>query len=326
VFFLFVGAALILAIGLGAAAYATTQVVQAQGAERGVQTGMAQGRFEAGFSGRDGAAFDEQGPGGPGMHGDDTYLAEALGITVEELQAAQATAWSNAIDQALEQGLITEAQAAMLKENSAPDQAPQGGRGGRHGGGFFGGLIGPDSGIDQEALLAEALGISVEELQTARQEAADLAIQARIDSGELTAEQAELLKARQAIHDYIDREALTAAALGMTVEELQAAHEAGTDLPALIEEKGLTEEEFQAALQSAYESAVQQAVEDGVITQAQADLLLSSDAGMPFGGSHGFDDGGRGKGGRGKGGPGQFGPDGDCPPAAQETPAAGDGL
>jgi hypothetical protein len=50
-------------------------------------------------------------------------------------------------------------------------------------------------------------------------------------------------------------------------------------MPDLLEELGLTQEKFQAAMQTAYENMVNQAVKDGVITQAQADLLLSEKAG-----------------------------------------------
>ncbi len=93
------------------------------------------------------------------------------------------------------------------------------------------------------------------------------------------------MRARQALMGTIDRGALEAQALGMTVEELQAAREEGKFIPDLIEEQGLTQEEFQEAVQAAYEQMINQAVADGVITQAQADLLLSAEAqpghGMP---------------------------------------------
>ena len=47
----------------------------------------------------------------------------------------------------------------------------------------------------------------------------------------------------------------------------------------LLDEQGLTSEEFQQALQAAYEAALQKAVADGVITQEQADQLLSQQDG-----------------------------------------------
>jgi hypothetical protein len=243
-------------------------------------------------------------PGGrgdfPGKGGEDnTYLAQALGITTEELQAAQQAAWTKAIDQALEKGLITQAQADKLK-------ARNDGFFGR-GGNPFGMLLVDDNSIDMNALLAQELGITVDDLQAAREKDSELALQARIDSGEITQEQADLMKARQALKDYINPEKLTAQALGMTVEELQAARQAGKDMATLLEEKGMTQEEFQAAQKAAYEAAVKQAVADGVITQAQADLVLANPDNFWAGGMPGYDGGHRG--GRG----GRPGDNGGCP-------------
>lgn len=169
-------------------------------------------------------------------------------------------------------------------------------------GGHPGGAGGPEF----DTYLAEALGITVEELQAARQKAQEAALQAAVDDGRLTAEQADMIKAREALMQYIDREALTAQALGVTVDDLQAAREAGKSIPALIEELGLDADEVQAAFQAAYEAAVAQAVQDGVITQAQADEFLSHEKG--------FEMFGRGMHGRGRPGPGMN----EAPPAAPE--------
>jgi hypothetical protein len=78
---------------------------------------------------------------------------------------------------------------------------------------------------------------------------------------------------------------------------------------------------FQSSMQSAYEAAVQQAVKDGVITQAQADLILKNAPGMGFGGFR--EPGGmRGLGGLGgfEGGPGRHGAWGSDKPADSTTP------
>ncbi|RME84348.1 MAG: hypothetical protein D6775_05695 [Caldilineae bacterium] len=166
--------------------------------------------------------------------GQTDYLAEALGITSAELQAAYQKANEAAIDQALEQGLITQAQADWLKARGLPF-----GKMGRFG--FFGGTI------DMDSLLADALGISVDELQAAQQAARDAALQDAVDAGRITQEQADQIKARQALRDY------------------------------------LQEQGFQDSIRSLYEDAVQKAVEAGVITQEQADQILS-DVGPGFGG------------------------------------------
>jgi ribosomal protein S20 len=197
-------------------------------------------------------------------------LAAALGITVEQLQAAQDTAQAEALEQAVSQGLITQEQADRITEN--------GGRGLPF---LRKGLAG--SAIDYNALLADALGISTDDLQAARSEAFVTAIDRAVEQGTITQERADLMKGRQAL---------------------------------------ALDEKFQSSLQSAYEAAIAQAVEDGVITQAQADLILenSQQKGFPgwggaFGSPHGF--GGRGR----HGFPGGALPDLPAEPAAPAAPA-----
>lgn len=73
----------------------------------------------------------------------------------------------------------------------------------------------------------------------------------------------------------VDREAILAEALGITVEELAAAREAGVSVHELIDQAGLDEATVRTEIQTAITEAVQQAVTDGVITQEQADALLN---------------------------------------------------
>jgi hypothetical protein len=213
-------------------------------------------------------ALDDRGPGvgGPG----DTYLADALGVTAAELTAAYQEAQDAAIDQALDEGLITEAQAAQLKNGT-----------GRRGGPDLFRWSGAE--IDEQALLADALGISADELADAQQEGSDARLAQAVTDGRITQEQADLQKAKQALHQYIE----------------------DNDL---------------------YGKAVTAAVADGVLTQAQADAILSAKTGMHgFGGDFGGFMPGRpgGHGGMGDmgglmpGGPG--GPGGATP---QQQPAA----
>lgn len=189
----------------------------------------------------------------------DAYLADALGITTAELQTAQQKAFEAALTQAVEKGLITQAQADALKQRGSL---------GRHGFGMLGGWFGQDAedSIDMEALLAEALGISVDELQAARAKAHDAALAQAVEDGRITQEQADQMKAQQALKTYLDDQGL------------------------------------ESQLRSLYEQAVQNAVKAGVITQAQADQILSQQ-GRGFG-MHGFEmrgHGGHGFGGRGFG-------------------------
>lgn len=210
---------------------------------------------------QDGRGF-RGGHGGAFGHNEEA-LAAALGITVETLDAAQQEAYAAALQQAVAQGLITQEEADALLSG-------EGGRGFRRHG-----LRGAE--IDFNALLADALGITVEALDAAREEAQASALAAAVADGQITQEQADLIQARQALRDYIDQEAITAAALGITVEELEAAKADGQHLRDIIEARGLDVETVQAALQAGYEAAVQQAVTAGIITQAQADQILSGE-------------------------------------------------
>lgn len=161
---------------------------------------------------------------GAGFGVSDEALAQALGISVAELQSARQKAAEAALKQAVEQGLITEKQAEWFQSDSG--RFPFGNR-------LFAWLN--QNGIDLNGLLAEALGISVEELNEARQKAVEIAIDQAVANGKLTQEQADLMKARQAL---------------------------------------FSNQNFINAMRAAFEAAVKKAVEEGVITKAQADLLL----------------------------------------------------
>lgn len=183
-------------------------------------------------------------------------LAAALGIDVETLQAAHETAMTQALEQAVSAGLITQEQADNLSAR---------GFAGRHG---FGKGILEANGIDYDALLAEALNISVEQLEAARTQAFTTSVDNAVAEGTITQEQADLIKGQTAL---------------------------------------FADENFQNSMQTAFEAAVQQAVSDGVITQAQSDRILEaqSQRGGFFGrgglGGHGFGGPGFGRHGRGGG-------------------------
>ena len=65
-----------------------------------------------------------------------------------------------------------------------------------------------------------------------------------------------------------------AQALGLTPEELETRRLAGDTPWDIAEEQGLTTEQFQELMITARTSAINQAVADGLITQAQADFML----------------------------------------------------
>ncbi len=196
------------------------------------------------------------GPFGYGMMGaanGDDALAEALGISVDELNTAQQEAYQAAVQQGVDQGLITQAQADDMLNRSV---------GSRIGGRWMGWLF--QNGVDFQALLADALGISVEDLQAAQVEAAEIRLEQAVADGRITAEQADLMRSRYAL---------------------------------------FSNETFQNSMQTAFENAVNEAVSSGVITQAQADQILEQQGSFGLrGGMFGFGGCRGGRGGFGEGG------------------------
>ncbi|MCI0520180.1 MAG: hypothetical protein L0Z70_07965 [Chloroflexi bacterium] len=192
-------------------------------------------------------------------------LAEALGITTDELSAAQQEAKGAALDQAVEEGLITAAQAEELRSTGAAFPF----------GGNWGGWL-SQQGIDYQALLADALGISTDDLQAAYGKAVSARIDQAVANGNLSEEQADLMKGQYALR---------------------------------------SSSAFQTAMQAAFETAVKAAVESGVITQAQADLILERAQNGPAGfpGMDGFPGRGFDRPGRGMDGA-PFQPDGGFQP------------
>jgi hypothetical protein len=127
--------------------------------------------------------------------------------------------------------------------------------------------------VDYQALLAEELGITVAELEAAQRAAREAAVDQLVEAGVLTEEQGELALAAANLRSYLDRHDLMAEALGMTPEALTQARLDGKTLAEILDEQGLTLSEYQEKLSAAYEEALAQAVEDGVITQDQLDQL-----------------------------------------------------
>lgn len=206
-------------------------------------------------------------------------LAEALGISVEELQAAQVVAREAAVEQAVAEGLITQEQA---------DELLSGDWIGRRGFGLPRGVqIGT---IDMDVLLAEALDISVEELQAARSEAFTARLAALVEAGVLAQDQADMLQAYKNVQGYVDYDALT------------------------------------ESVRSYFQAAIEQALADGVITQAQADQMLENLSRLEmrdfpgFGGRGGHRGHGHGRG--GLGGPAFFVPSQPSAPAPTGTSGA----
>lgn len=193
---------------------------------------------------------------------------------------------------ALAQTLTPEAEAPAEEGDSTTTDDTPSFRLGRGGFGHFGG---GDS--RQDEYLAEALGITVEQLQAARDQAYAAALADAVAGGSITQEQADQRLAARALRGAIDQQALVAEALGMTVEELEAALAGGQSLRDIMSERGIDASTLQANARAAYEAAVTQAVADGVITQAQADAILANEISSGLFGGHGHGGRGHGRGG-----------------------------
>jgi hypothetical protein len=181
------------------------------------------------------------------------------------------------------------------------------------GGSRFGGAL---EGITPRGqALADALDIPLEELEEAQASAHANWLAEMVAAGYMEQEQADLMLAYNALKGSVNRAALTAEALGISEEALAEAREDGKMLAQMLEDAGLSIEEFMSAMQEAYEAAVQAEVGKS-ITQEQADLILNNGAGFGLGkpgfghgrmpgfghGSHGFGQRGFGRGsGRGFG-------------------------
>jgi hypothetical protein len=177
---------------------------------------------------------------------------------------------------------------AILDDDGEDPDRPFFGKGGprRFPGGHPGGF-GFWGELDYDSFLADALGITVTELQDAYSAAQSAMIEEALAQGLITEEQVEQMEARRALMEYIDQEALMAEALGISVEDLQEAREADKSLATLFDELELEPEVVREAMQAAYEQAVQEAVSAGVITQDQADQILEGEGGFPMFGDRG---------------------------------------
>jgi len=66
-----------------------------------------------------------------------------------------------------------------------------------------------------------------------------------------------------------------AEAFGLSVDDLEARHDAGETMWQIAEVQGYSQEDFSALMLSVRTTALEQAVADGAITQEQADWMLS---------------------------------------------------
>lgn len=91
--------------------------------------------------------------------------------------------------EAVSKSLITQAQADEITANGLPTRMMR----------VFG-RPGSTGSIDYNALLANALGITTDQLKAAQQQVEDAHLADAVANGQMTQEQADLLKARQALY------------------------------------------------------------------------------------------------------------------------------
>lgn len=193
-------------------------------------------------------------------HGASPAFLEALGITEEQFDAAKDTANDAMINEADADGWITSDEASDLIEN---DRRLRLGRSP-----YYRGIY------DKTEFLADALDVSVADIEAAKDVAKDAKIDKMIASGRVTAEQ---VAEYQAVHDFkesIDKDALLATALGISTSELDAYRDSATAWEDVLADVGVTEDEVKEAGSAAMAELVADAVANGELTAEQGEQIL----------------------------------------------------
>ncbi len=129
--------------------------------------------------------------------------------------------------------------------------------------------------------LAESLGVEIELVEDAITAVRIEGVEQAAADGEITQEQAdrilEQIELQNVVRDILDRDAMmvvVADTLGITAAEVEAADEAGVKLPQLAEEAGVDMRTVHDAINQAKIDGLQEAVDNGLITQEQAYRLV----------------------------------------------------
>lgn len=169
---------------------------------------------------------------------------------------------------------------------------------------------GGPGGSDED--LATALGITIEDLTAAKEEAFTSAVDAALKAEYITTSQAETLKTSdagfRALYRYLseteraefDQDVYLAEALGISEADLEAAYDAMKQarIDQLVADGTITQEDadlqaayqalresttFETSMKQAMTEAINAEVEAGKLTQVQADLLIANLDEMPMG-------------------------------------------
>ena len=247
-------------------------------------------------------------------------LAEEKGVDMADIQAAVDVARNAVLDQAVADGTLTQEEADVIKDHPGRGFGPgPGGEYGAFAPELMENLHQATDEATAEALgmtvdeleaahkagqrmsdLAEEKGVDMADIQAAVDAARDTVLDQAVADGMLTQEEADAIKDHagrgfgpghggefgalnselmKSLHQATDE--ATAEALGMTVDELDAARQAGQRIPDLAKEKGVDIADIQAAMDAARDTVLKQAVADGTLTQEQADALSQPHMGGP---------------------------------------------
>jgi len=151
---------------------------------------------------------------------EDQALADALGIELTALTAAQEEARLALIDQAVADGHLTAEEGETMKADGSRLRNSS------------------QYGYDKDEFLADALGVSVETLEAAQLEAYEAELAARVAAGDLTQEEADLKLAQKAAEGYLDTASINA--------QVRAAQEAA--ITAALADGAITQAQADALL------------------------------------------------------------------------------
>ena len=137
--------------------------------------------------------------------------------------------------------------------------------------------------------IAVAQGIAVDKISTLISDARSAAIDAAVKDGVLTQAEADWMKAnQQAGHQFgglLEKYEVgaLASALKITTAEVEARFATGQSAYDIVVAKGIATDQISTVLTNARTAAIDAALKDGVITQAQADAMKSNSNAHGFG-------------------------------------------
>jgi uncharacterized protein YidB (DUF937 family) len=205
-------------------------------------------------------------------------IAQAKGMDAAEFETLMRDTRSQAVEQALAEGIITQEQADKFNENSADRTERRDARLQTLAEG-----LSMDGAELQERLyngenlkdIAAEKGLDDEQFRQLMQNTRIQMIDLAVVNGTLTQERADKMKEKINYAPTLlatTRDGI-AEGLGMTPDELKSSLDSGKKLKDIASEQGLSKDQFKTLIQDARSQAIDQAVSDGVVTQEQGDKI-----------------------------------------------------